>query len=645
VGRYLPEGDIEFLGREDAQVKIRGYRIELGEIEAALEQHPGVRAGVVAAVGEERGERQLVGYVVPERGAEGELFEIEEADRGEAEVHWQALVETGRAQAGQEPAELDRRAFAMFAQQLDRLYTDSVCAAFSELGVYTSPQERHTADGLLDRCQIRPRYRKWLRRALGVLAEEGLLQRNGDVFESRSALPAGFPAALVEQVKATAYQAMGFEQREMDLLGYVAEHLADVLTENVHSAQIYTAEAVPAIYHKMFDYCNCIAREIMKALVQAWPAGTALRILEIGAGLGSTTGYVLPVLPPERVTYFYTDISQYFMQSAEENFAAYPFIQYGLLDIEQSPQAQGYEAHSFDVVVAASVLHVTRDLEECLQHIGSLLAPHGYLLLVEETSFHRPFDLSMGLQQGFDRFEDEELRQHHPLLSRAQWQEALRAQGFENVAVFHKPDSIPDFLGFDVLLAQGPAAVQRFDQDKLSSFLKAKLPEYMVPTAFVLLDALPLTPNGKVDRKALPQPGQKAARPRSEKEYVAPRTELEQALAALWKEVLQVEQVGVYDNFFDLGGDSLLIVRLNTRLQQALNRDVPVMKMFEYPTISRMVHYLSQSQEESASFEPIHERVEKRKAVMRRQKQRGERRSRNVPDSTREPPDKESTHA
>nr|QEO74666.1 phosphopantetheine-binding domain-containing pro [uncultured bacterium] len=118
----------------------------------------------------------------------------------------------------------------------------------------------------------------------------------------------------------------------------------------------------------------------------------------------------------------------------------------------------------------------------------------------------------------------------------------------------------------------------------LRESLRKRLPDYMLPSAFVALDALPLTPNGKVDRAALPAPGRnerEAASP-----YVAPRTHAEVTLAGIWSEVLGVERVGLHDNFFELGGHSLLATRVLTKARQVFETDLPLRKLFETPTVA-----------------------------------------------------------
>ncbi|MFZ5442712.1 MAG: amino acid adenylation domain-containing protein [Myxococcota bacterium] len=120
--------------------------------------------------------------------------------------------------------------------------------------------------------------------------------------------------------------------------------------------------------------------------------------------------------------------------------------------------------------------------------------------------------------------------------------------------------------------------------------LEGKLPEYMVPSAFVLLDTLPRTPSGKIDRRALPKPS--STRPALQQEFVAPRTELERKLAAVWAKLLRLDGVGVNDSFFELGGNSLLALKCVSQLRLELQLDVPVVKLFETPTVAGLAAFV-----------------------------------------------------
>jgi acyl carrier protein len=142
---------------------------------------------------------------------------------------------------------------------------------------------------------------------------------------------------------------------------------------------------------------------------------------------------------------------------------------------------------------------------------------------------------------------------------------------------------------------------------ELRDHLKAKLPEYMVPSVFVVLDKLPLTPNGKVDRKALPAPGRESNE--SGQNYLAPGNRTEELIAEIWTKVLGVEKAGVNDNFFNLGGHSLLMVQVHNRLCKALGMEISIVKLFQYPTISSLARNLGQPSSGPKIFKSIQDRA------------------------------------
>ena len=149
-----------------------------------------------------------------------------------------------------------------------------------------------------------------------------------------------------------------------------------------------------------------------------------------------------------------------------------------------------------------------------------------------------------------------------------------------------------------------PSEDQQLEIDALRMYLRERLPDYMVPTALVVLDEFPLTPNGKVDRKALPQPAKQHLG--TGDQFVAPRTDLERLLVRIWEDVLEVKPVGIRDNFFELGGHSLLAIRLFNQIEQSLDRRLPLAMLFEAPTIAELVRSLAGDQKQRfSSLVPI----------------------------------------
>ena len=152
---------------------------------------------------------------------------------------------------------------------------------------------------------------------------------------------------------------------------------------------------------------------------------------------------------------------------------------------------------------------------------------------------------------------------------------------------------------------------------ELRRFLAESLPEYMIPSVFVVLEELPRTPNAKIDRNALPDPDYRDVS--SGAGYVAPAGATESALASIWQGVLNLERVGRNDNFFDLGGHSLLVVQVQNRIQTGLGRTVSLVDLFRHPTIAALAAFLDSGSKTSSRVERARERAEKQRAVRLRQ--------------------------
>jgi acyl carrier protein len=157
---------------------------------------------------------------------------------------------------------------------------------------------------------------------------------------------------------------------------------------------------------------------------------------------------------------------------------------------------------------------------------------------------------------------------------------------------------------------------------ELKKYLRERLPEYMVPSEVVVLEEMPLTANGKIARNALP--ALTGSRSVLEGAYVAPQNETEQVIANLWKEVLHLDKVGRCDNFFDLGGHSLLMLELHTKLQETFKTDLALVEMFKYPTIASLAEYLGQNRKSAPDYERINKRAARQNAALSRRRRRND---------------------
>ncbi len=358
---------------------------------------------------------------------------------------WQSLVAAGAAEAARLASAPELLADAADEPRHDREAVGFVAAAFRRMGALQEAGEAVTVAGLLREHGLLPRHRKVLRRWLDMLADEGIVARRGEVYQTVRPLSGPLPVdATIDQARRDDY----------------GEKLLAVLTGDAHPLEFYLAggssKGVEASYRELpiFLFCNGIAAALLAAQVAALPPARRFRLLEVGAGTGGSTASLLPLLPPERSVYFFTDVSKFFTDLGAQKFGAFPFVRYRELDIERDPAAQGLPAGCCDWLIAAHVLHATRNVHETLVHARRLLAPGGVLLLLEETRFQRKYHFSMSFLPGFDHFEDYGLRPSHPLLSAAQWSAALRAAGFTDATAFTPAGSAAEVMGVDVLIAR-----------------------------------------------------------------------------------------------------------------------------------------------------------------------------------------------
>jgi amino acid adenylation domain-containing protein len=152
---------------------------------------------------------------------------------------------------------------------------------------------------------------------------------------------------------------------------------------------------------------------------------------------------------------------------------------------------------------------------------------------------------------------------------------------------------------------------------ELRKHLQSKLPEYMIPHYFVELESIPLTHNGKVDRRTLPEPQFDR---QTEETYVAPRNEVEKLIADIWQQLLNIKNIGIQDNFFEIGGHSLLLVRLLYKLQRSFKKEFSIVEMFRHPTIATLADFVTQKQEAQTSFATTFDLVNKQKQSLKRQR-------------------------
>jgi pristinamycin I synthase 3 and 4 len=607
LARHLPDGAVEFLGRIDHQVKLRGFRIELGEIEAVLASHLAVRECVALVREDQPGDPRLVAYVVESSADAGD------EERAGQVSQWQELYDDTYSRA---------------ADLLDP--TLNLAGWISSYTGQPIPEGemREWVEATVERIlALRPR------RVLEIGCGTGLLlfrvaphcERYVGADFSRAALDfvarhlAGLPAVeQVELSQRTADDFSGLAPGSFDLvvlnsvvqyfpgvdylvrvLSGAAELLAPggaIFVGDVRSLPLQKAlaasielaaapESLPVSELRQRVHRRVLHEEellIAPAFFQALPGVVAARIeVKRGAHRNELTAFRYDVtlrtgtpveggIAPRRLGWGENRLS---LSSLRDLLA------------EEQPDAFGVSgvpnARVRREVAALALLESEEPaaaLREALAEVPEGIEPDDLRRLGAELGYEVEISWSGGGEDG-----------------------SLDAL-FRRPGIAVQPEPAAAARPWKAY-ANDPltARFARTLMPQLRAFAQERLPDYAVPSAFVLLPALPLSPNGKVDRKALPAP----ERPRVDTAYAGPRDPAEELLAGIWQEILGVERVGIRDNFFDLGGHSLLATQVVSRVRAALHVELSVRHLFESPTVAELAAVLRTTGDGTPAAPPI----------------------------------------
>lgn len=312
----------------------------------------------------------------------------------------------------------------------------------------------HTPDSLIAAGAL-PVYRRLLHASLDHAERAGLLRRADDGWTA-TALPD--PRGALEKM----LRALPECATEAVLHTYCGALLPDLLLGRHDPLALLFGENdrqwVENYYSTTVNarYANGLVAGLVHELLRHWPADRPFRVLEVGAGTGGLTAALLDMLPPGRVHYTFTDVSEAFFPHARARFADHDHLVYRPLDLDRDPEEQGYPQGSYDLVVAGNVLHATARLRETLRRLAGLLAGGGHLLALEMHNLDRLLPC-FGTLKNFWSTDDPDLRPDSPLLSAGQWRDLLMAHGFDGTARIGAEGAEDDFSVLVARRAPAPA--------------------------------------------------------------------------------------------------------------------------------------------------------------------------------------------
>ncbi|HET6143117.1 MAG TPA: beta-ketoacyl synthase N-terminal-like domain-containing protein [Candidatus Acidoferrales bacterium] len=492
------------------------------------------------------------------------------------DADWSDIAAAASRQSGQCSLALNLGSYPQRWALVDKLTTEYILSAFASCNAFQKVGEAHTVDSLVRLCGFKTTYGKLLQRWMKRLVREGELKQDGEVFTAPQPLRSGG----LQELRATTEKAFLDDRIIFDYIVSCGEDLVAILQGRKSSLETLFPNGDFTRAENLYEraplsvYFNSIARAALEGFLRGRKPG-ALRILEIGAGTGSTSSFLLPVMPRENAIYDFTDVSEIFVNNAERKFAAFRNVRYGLFDIERDGVAQGYPAGNFDVVVATNALHATRDIRATIANVRSMLAPGGILILCEVTDYLSWYDITTGLIEGWQLFEDG-LRDDHPLLETKVWTKCLEEGGFTRVMAFPENGSPAEILGQHVIVA-GTSSVGADRRVAIPSSMLAARP---VPQSAAVPDQEEIDLAAWIEAPAADR----------HEHFVKL---VQQQIADLLR-LDSTDRVKAKSKLIDLGLDSLMAIELRNRMVRLLHLQKPLSStlVFDYPTPDAMALHL-----------------------------------------------------
>ena len=562
IGYYTEDGILMICGRRDNQIKINGNRVEIGEIESVIKETKEAADCTVIYHKRPNKSNKLFVFLEPYKSMEENLGQANE-------------VEIGRLKeaCNQRFEDISREDFMRWKKQSDKAALADMLALFVNLGLFDDAGKKHSRKEIHNTTNEQAEFNRIVDRMLRALVEAEILNCTANMY------------GLTE--KASEYKdrdtiwddfmAIGNEINYGEaLMQYQRESGRKILEQirgDITGLSLFFPEgntdvAVAAYRENMINQrLNYVAADLINNCCK-----TGASILEIGAGVGGTTTTVLENLNCSNVSYCFTDVSQFFINKAKTIYADYGFLDYNLLDINKDYDVQGFKDNEYDIILCANVLHNSQNIEVNLSKIKKMLKPDGYLIIMEATKESYLLTTSLELKGGLDGFTDHRSSGIDVFTSGEKWIELIEKAGYNCYFILPENDDLLSECGQSVLFCQNKAAAfsKKMNVEAIEKYMAARLPVYMIPDQIEIIDKIPLTGNGKIDRKALN--GICEERLASGKKGVVKEqfSGVEQQISDIWKSVLNVTEISKKDNFYYVGGDSLLITQVVSKMRESI---------------------------------------------------------------------------
>ncbi|HEX2925509.1 MAG TPA: SDR family NAD(P)-dependent oxidoreductase, partial [Ruminiclostridium sp.] len=459
---------------------------------------------------------------------------------------------------------------------------------FKKSGYLLHSNEQHVISDMKEKMGVIPEYYRLFDALIDILRNAGWIRTDGSKIVTLQTIENAGIATQDEKDELSAlYPDMA---AHLNLLWVCINEFENVLSGKVNHMEVMfpggSASLVEKIYKgdRMSDYFNRLTAQILKEYVKERIKNdpeAVTRIIEVGAGTGGTSAFVLKALNElkcsKKIRYYYTDISNGFIKYAENTFGhQYPFIEFKMLNIEDEPAAQGFKPGDVDVVFASNVVHATKSMPNTLNQIKKLLKKNGLLVINEATRKQDFGTLTFGLTSGWWLFDDVQNRiPNSPLLSPEGWRNILKAEGFDKIHTFGVPGMDSDMSYQSIIISESTGEIRSSVQFAKSDCnecknIKGKPEENVVRNSYVESVKAPVKVSGETLHELTI-------------DY----------LKSVFAEILRINKDDIEKNatFEKYGIDSLIVMEITKRLEKDFKK-LSATLLFENPTIEELAAFL-----------------------------------------------------
>lgn len=588
MGRYIPTGEIEFLGRADNQVKIRGYRIELGEIENALEMQEEIKRAIVR-IDNDKKDLPIEAVV--------EIAPTDQKERQGVIAQKNDILKNIEAVNIEFEEKLNKTNYVSDFAQRDKFAFVSILRGLEKVGCF---EKYRTYKEMIEKSQIAKKYQWLLSRWLIALEENGYIKKYNDEYFITYRYSEEEHDIMAKNI----FENWVEEYGDINLMNYIQENgkqISEILKEKVdpvsilypegsnkYTKALYVTSSVAKVINQY--YCSFISEYTKRN------TGRKIRILEIGAGTAATALPIIDTLKNTDYEYYFTDITKYFLPRAKKLFENNNRVIISQFNVDEDYTKQGLQPNYFDIIIGAYVLENVKDIRKSISLIKDLAAPHGYLLFSEPIR-NEPWILA---SQALMMTEPEdELRNNTFFVSPGCWKEILdECDKSSHTSIFPDIQSSLCNLGAVLFIKQFKTDKKLIDRDKIRKSIFSYIPDYMMPKEILYFEKFFLSENGKIERKKMFSYFHQSTKKTNES-YNDCRTTsgVAKEILEVWRETLGSKTLETNDNLYDYGADSLLMAQAVTKMRDKLKLEIPFEELLRHvikePTVCGCENYIS----------------------------------------------------